>query len=164
MQALQTVLDLFDFTMRALMQRVSHAAVVVNGEEISAIGVGLLVFLGIEVVDDPSDVDWLAGKIANLRIFADADDKMNCDVSAIGGELLVVSQFTLHASTHKGNRPSFLRAARPQQAEPLYEKFCEALSIASDRAVKRGIFGADMKISLCNDGPVTILIDSRNRE
>ncbi len=156
--------DLLDFAMRVVVQRVSKASVVVNGEEISAINVGLLIFLGMEVIDDSSDVDWLAGKIANLRIFADADEKMNCDVKAIAGELLVISQFTLHASTHKGNRPSFLRAARPQQAEPLYEMFCESLSLASGRAVKRGIFGADMKVSLCNDGPVTILIDSQSKE
>lgn len=150
--------------MRAVIQRVSHAAVVVNGEEISSIGAGLLIFLGVELVDDAMDVDWLAGKIAHLRIFADADDKMNCDVNALGGEMLVISQFTLHASTHKGNRPSFLRSGRPQHAKPLYEMFCETLFRVSGRPVKRGIFGADMKVSLCNDGPVTIIMDSRSKE
>ena len=164
MHALQVVLDLLDFTVRALIQRVSHAVVVVNGEEISTIKAGLLIFLGVEVADDATDIDWLAGKIAHLRIFADADDKMNDDIHSIAGELLVISQFTLHAATQKGNRPSFLRAARSQQAAPLYEMFCETLSRTSGRPVKRGVFGADMKISLCNDGPVTIIIDSRNKE
>lgn len=150
--------------MRALVQRVSRAAVTVDGNEMSSIGPGLLVFLGIESCDEENDLRWLAGKIAKMRIFADEEGKMNRSVMDIAGGLLVVSQFTLHASTSKGSRPSFIRAAAPDRAEPLYEKFCWELEHATARPVGRGVFGADMKVALVNDGPVTIQIDSRQRE
>ena len=150
--------------MRALVQRVSRAAVTVDGNEMSSIGPGLLVFLGIESCDEENDLCWLAGKIAKMRIFADEEGKMNRSVMDIAGGLLVVSQFTLHASTSKGSRPSFIRAAAPALAEPLYEKFCRELEHATARPVGRGVFGADMKVALVNDGPVTIQIDSRQRE
>ncbi len=150
--------------MRALVQRVSRAAVTVDGNEMSSIGPGLLVFLGIESCDEENDLRWLAGKIAKMRIFADEEGKMNRSVMDIAGGLLVVSQFTLHASTSKGSRPSFIRAAAPALAEPLYEKFCRELEHATARPVGRGVFGADMKVALVNDGPVTIQIDSRQRE
>ena len=150
--------------MRVVIQRVSKASVTVENKTVSSIGRGLLIFVGIESVDDESDIEWLTSKITGLRIFADTDEKMNRDVCDIAGELLVISQFTLHASTKKGNRPSFLKAASPEIAEPLYRRFCEALDAKLGRPVGRGIFGADMKVSLVNDGPVTIFIDSRARE
>ena len=150
--------------MRALVQRVSRAAVTVDGNEMSSIGPGLLVFLGIESCDEENDLRWLAGKIAKMRIFADEEGKMNRSVMDIAGGLLVVSQFTLHASTSKGSRPSFIRAAAPDRAEPLYEQFCQELEQSTARPVGRGVFGADMKVALVNDGPVTIQIDSRQRE
>lgn len=150
--------------MRAMIQRVSWASVTIDEWEMSRIESGLLIFLGIEHCDDESDIPWLAGKIAKLRIFADVDGKMNRSVIDIAGGLLVVSQFTLHASTNKGSRPSFVRAAAPERAEPLYEQFCRELGIAADLSVSRGVFGADMKVGLLNDGPVTIQIDSRKRE
>ena len=150
--------------MRVVIQRVSKASVTVENKTVSSIGRGLLIFVGIESVDDESDIEWITSKITGLRIFADADEKMNRDVCDIAGELLVISQFTLHASTKKGNRPSFLKAASPEIAEPLYRRFCEALDAKLGRPVGRGIFGADMKVSLVNDGPVTIFIDSRARE
>ena len=150
--------------MRALVQRVSRAAVTVDGNEMSSIGPGLLVFLGIESCDEENDLCWLAGKIAKMRIFADEEGKMNRSVMDIAGGLLVVSQFTLHASTSKGSRPSFIRAAAPDRAEPLYEQFCQELEQSTARPVGRGVFGADMKVALVNDGPVTIQIDSRQRE
>jgi D-tyrosyl-tRNA(Tyr) deacylase len=150
--------------MRALVQRVSRAAVTVDGSEASSIGPGLLVFLGIESCDEENDLRWLAGKIAKMRIFSDKEGKMNRSVMDIAGGLLVVSQFTLHASTSKGSRPSFIRAAAPARAEPLYEQFCRELEQATARPVGRGVFGADMKVALVNDGPVTIQIDSRQRE
>jgi D-tyrosyl-tRNA(Tyr) deacylase len=150
--------------MRVIIQRVSEAQVTVNGEAIAAIGKGLLVLLGIEDADNEEDVDWLCGKIARLRIFADQDDLMNLDVVQSGGELLVVSQFTLHAGTKKGNRPSFIKAARPEKAIPLYEKFVERLSQITSKKVQTGAFGAMMQVSLVNDGPVTIFIDSKNKE
>ena len=150
--------------MRAVIQRVSHARVEVDSTTVGEIGRGILVFLGIEGADDDGDVEWLAGKIARMRIHADDEGLMNAALQDVGGEALVVSQFTLHASTKKGNRPSFIRAARPEQAEPLYEAFCEALTAEIGREVRRGIFGADMKITLLNDGPVTIVMDSRQRE
>lgn len=150
--------------MRVIIQRVSEAQVTVNGEAIAAIGKGLLVLLGIEDADNEEDVDWLCGKIARLRIFADQDDLMNLDVVKSGGELLVVSQFTLHAGTKKGNRPSFIKAARPEKAIPLYEKFVERLSQITSKKVQTGAFGAMMQVSLVNDGPVTIFIDSKNKE
>lgn len=150
--------------MRAILQRVLESSVSIDGEIVSQIDHGLLILLGIEGEDDSSDVDWLAGKIARMRIFADPDDKMNLAVTDIGGDVLVVSQFTLHASTKKGNRPSFIRAAAPDHSEPLYEAFCQAMEGEIGKPVARGVFGGDMKVALVNDGPVTILIDSRARE
>ena len=150
--------------MRTVIQRVSQAAVVIDGIEKSRIGWGLLILLGIEQDDTTEDIDWLCKKIAALRIFSDEAGLMNRSVQEIEGELLVVSQFTLHASTKKGNRPSFIKAARPETAIPLYEQFLGTLGRESGRPVLTGEFGADMKVSLLNDGPVTILIDSKNRE
>ena len=150
--------------MRAVLQRVSHATVHIDGEEVSKIGPGLLILLGIEQADDATDLDWLCPKIAKMRIFADDAGKMNRSVIEIGGEILVVSQFTLHAATQKGNRPSFLRAAAPSHSEPLYEAFCAAMERETGRPVARGVFGGDMQVSLTNDGPVTILIDTKDRE
>jgi D-tyrosyl-tRNA(Tyr) deacylase len=150
--------------MRAVIQRVSEASVMIDGIITANIGPGLLVLLGVEEIDDASDVDWLCGKIARMRIFQDADGKMNLAVVESGGEVLVVSQFTLHASTKKGNRPSFIRAAPPLHSEPLYEAFCAAMERETAKTTARGVFGGDMKISLVNDGPVTIVIDSRDRE
>lgn len=150
--------------MRAVLQRVSEASVTIAGEPVSSIGPGLLVLLGIEAADDPSDIDWLTRKIANMRIFPDEEGKMNRSLTEIRGECLVVSQFTLHASTKKGNRPSFLRAAPPEHSEPLYDAFCSTLERESGLRVARGVFGGDMQIALTNDGPVTIWIDSRARE
>jgi D-tyrosyl-tRNA(Tyr) deacylase len=150
--------------MRAVVQRVSEASVSIGGEMHAMIGGGLLVLLGVEHDDDDADLEWLSNKIAQMRIFSDEDGKMNRNVGEIGGSILVVSQFTLHASTKKGNRPSFLRAAHPSIAEPMYEAFCGRLEKAAAVLVKRGVFGADMQVRLCNDGPVTILIDSRDRQ
>ncbi len=150
--------------MRAVIQRVSEAAVAVDGREISRIGGGLLVLLGVEHGDGAADGDWLAAKVCRMRLFGDAAGKMNLAVGDSGGGLLVVSQFTLHASTHKGNRPSFIRAALPAVAKPLYEAFCATLEAHTGQAVARGIFGAEMKVALVNDGPVTIVMDSRARE
>lgn len=150
--------------MRAVIQRVLEASVTIEGRVCSRIGPGLLVLLGIEEVDDATDVDWLAGKIAKMRIFGDPDGKMNLSVAETGGDVLVVSQFTLHASTKKGNRPSFIRAAPPSHSEPLYEAFCAAMEQETGKPAARGVFGGDMKIALVNDGPVTIVIDSRARE
>ena len=150
--------------MRALLQRVSSASVTIDGTIHSAIGAGLLILVGIEEPDTADDIAWLAGKIARMRIFGDVAGHMNLSLQETGGEALVVSQFTLHASTKKGNRPSFIRAARPEQAIPAYESFCAALTVELGRAVKTGVFGADMKVALTNDGPVTIWIDSRARE
>ena len=150
--------------MRALLQRVSEGSVLVDGETRSRIGPGFVVLLGIEAADDSSDVEWLVGKIARMRVFGDEDGLMNRSIQDINGEALVVSQFTLHASTKKGNRPSFIRAARPEHAIPLYEAFIGSLSKELDGRVATGEFGADMKVSIVNDGPVTIWIDSRDRE
>lgn len=150
--------------MRAVIQRVKQASVMIGGTVHSSIEGGLLVLLGIEEIDDESDLSWLVSKITQMRIFPDPVGKMNFDVVAAGGALLVVSQFTLHASTKKGNRPSFLRAARPEHSEPLYQRFCEQLRQHSGLSVKSGVFGADMQVALINDGPVTILIDSRDRQ
>ena len=150
--------------MRAVIQRTLEASVTIDGKTVSRIGRGLLILLGVEEIDDASDVEWLAGKIAKMRIFADADDKMNLSVVESGGEVLVVSQFTLHASTKKGNRPSFIRAAAPAISEPLYEEFRAAMERETGKPTVCGVFGADMKVSLVNDGPVTIVIDSRARE
>lgn len=150
--------------MRAVIQRVSEAKVEVAGECLGAIGHGLLILLGIEDCDENEDLDWLVSKISQMRIFSDDEGKMNRHVIDIGGSVLVISQFTLHASTKKGNRPSFLRAARPEKAEPMYQKFCSTLSQALGKQVAQGRFGADMQVSLVNDGPVTIVIDSRDRQ
>lgn len=150
--------------MRVLLQRVTQAAVTVDGCSVAEIGRGLLVLLGVEHADGPDDVAWLAGKVARIRLFADGQDRMNCSVADVAGQILVVSQFTLHAATQKGNRPSFVRAAPPSHAEPLYEQFCECLAAESGVAVRHGIFGANMQVSLVNDGPVTVWIDSRARE
>ena len=150
--------------MRALLQRVSSASVEINGETTSSISQGLLILLGIENADDNSDISWLCQKISQMRIFPDPDGKMNLSLRDIAGEALVVSQFTLHASTKKGNRPSFLKAAAPAKSEPLYEGFCAIMETTIAKPVGRGVFGADMKVSLTNDGPVTIWLDSRDRE
>ncbi len=150
--------------MRAVIQRVLEASVTVGGETISKIGPGLLVLVGVEDGDSTDDAAWLAGKIVRMRIFADHQGKMNRSVSEAGGGIIAVSQFTLHASTKKGNRPSFLRAADPAISEPLYREFCGLLEKESGGPVGRGIFGADMKVALVNDGPVTIVIDSQTRE
>lgn len=150
--------------MRAVIQRVSEASVTIDGKEKSRIGPGLLVLLGIEEPDEDADGDWLARKIAAMRIFSDANGQMNRSVQEIRGELLVVSQFTLFASTKKGNRPSFIRAARPEKAIPLYELFVAHLHRASGCPVRTGEFGADMQVALLNDGPVTIWLDSGQRE
>lgn len=150
--------------MRVLIQRVSYASVKVAGEITGEIEKGLLILLGIENEDTEEDIKWLCSKISGLRIFRDTDDKMNKSLMDVGGGLLVVSQFTLHASTKKGNRPSFIKAARPEMAIPLYEKFKALLSIQSGLKVESGEFGAMMDVELLNDGPVTIWIDSKNRE
>ncbi len=150
--------------MRAVIQRVREARVEVAAEAVSSIGPGLLVLLGIETGDGPEDLAWLAAKIANLRIFADDQGVMNRSVLETGGELIVVSQFTLLAQTKKGNRPSYIRAARPEEAIPIYEAFVAEMERLLGRQVGTGVFGADMQVSLTNDGPVTIWIDSRNRE
>lgn len=150
--------------MRALIQRVSTASVTIDGRVTAAIDQGLLIFLGIEEADTLDDVAWLAGKISRLRIFSDVEGKMNADISNINGRLLVVSQFTLHANTRKGNRPSFIRAARPDIAIPLYKSFLSQLEKESGKPVQSGIFGADMKVGLINDGPVTLWMDSKARE
>lgn len=150
--------------MRAVVQRVSQASVSIGGNVKSAIGQGLLILIGVEEADDRSDAEWLARKIAALRVFSDADGVMNLDIRTVGGEALVVSQFTLYASYKKGNRPSWFRAAGHEHSIPLYELFCELLSAEIGRPVGTGEFGADMQVSLINDGPVTICMDTRNRE
>lgn len=150
--------------MRVVIQRVSEASVEVDGHIIGAIEKGLLLLLGIEPADTEADIDWLARKIVNLRIFNDAEGLMNRSLLEEGGEILVISQFTLHASTKKGNRPSYIRAAKPDFAIPLYEKFVQKLREESGQAVATGEFGAYMKVRLLNDGPVTIIIDTKQRE
>ncbi|MBK9013531.1 MAG: D-tyrosyl-tRNA(Tyr) deacylase [Saprospiraceae bacterium] len=157
--------------MRAVIQRVSQASVTIEGVVKSQIGPGLLILLGVEDADLPTgqaggmeDIEWLTKKIAQLRIFGDENGLMNLSVQDIGGQVIVVSQFTLHASTKKGNRPSFIRAARPEVAIPLYEKFVESLRETSGLEVLTGEFGADMKVALLNDGPVTIVMDTKVKE
>lgn len=150
--------------MRCVIQRVSRAAVTIDGDERGAIGRGLLLLLGVEEGDAADDADWLAEKVARMRVFPDDDGKMNRSVVDVDGGLLAVSQFTLLASTQRGNRPGFSRAARPEEAVPLYERFLAALEHEAGRPVARGVFAADMQVSLVNDGPVTILVDSRRRE
>ncbi|WP_306013600.1 MULTISPECIES: D-aminoacyl-tRNA deacylase [unclassified Allomuricauda] len=150
--------------MRAVLQRVSKASVTVDGQVVSSIGDGLLVLLGIEDADGQEDVEWLANKMVNLRIFNDENNVMNRSVVDIDGEIIVVSQFTLHAQTKKGNRPSYIKAAKPEVAIPMYEGFVTVLEQKLGKKVGTGIFGADMKVELLNDGPVTILIDTKNKE
>lgn len=150
--------------MRAVVQRTTEAEVTIAGKVSGRIARGLVVLVGVEVGDREADADWLARKIAALRIFADEAGKMNRDVREVGGETLVISQFTLHAGTQKGNRPSFMRAARPDEAVPLYERFCATLEAETGRPPARGVFAADMQVKLVNDGPVTIVIDSRRPE
>ena len=150
--------------MKAVIQRVSHASVQVNNKLVSEINVGLLIFLGITHDDDNDDIDWLSNKIAGLRIFNDSDGVMNLSVNDIDGGVMVVSQFTLHAKTKKGNRPSYTNAARSEQANILYEDFKKAMAILIKTPITSGIFGADMKVDLNNDGPVTIIIDTNNKE
>jgi D-tyrosyl-tRNA(Tyr) deacylase len=149
---------------RAVLQRVLEASVRVDGHLVSHIGPGLLVLLGVEDGDTPGDAEWLAAKIVAMRIFGDEEGKMNRSVADAEGNVIVVSQFTLHASTKKGNRPSFLRSARPEVSEPLYETFCGLVETQLGKPVGRGVFGADMKVALVNDGPVTIVIDSRDKQ
>lgn len=150
--------------MRAVIQRVTQANVVINNSIRSSISKGLLILVGIEDADTAEDLIWLSSKIVNLRIFNDADGVMNESVKEQGGDLLVVSQFTLHASTRKGNRPSYIKASKPPIAIPLYEQFVQQLQTDLGKPVFTGEFGADMKVSLLNDGPVTIIIDTRNKE
>lgn len=150
--------------MRAVIQRVSRASVTIDGNVAGSIGPGVLILLGIEHEDTIEDLQWLCGKIARMRIFTDQEGNMNLSLTDTAGDALVVSQFTLHASTKKGNRPSFIRAARPEVAEPLYETFKTHLSAEIGRPVQSGIFGAMMAVELVNDGPVTILVDSKARE
>lgn len=150
--------------MRTVIQRVTKASVTVNGEKINAIDNGLLILVGIENADAQDDIDWLTNKIANLRIFNDEDGIMNKSLVDVNGDVIVVSQFTLHASTKKGNRPSYIKAARPDVAIPLYEGFIATLESKLGKKVGTGEFGADMKVELLNDGPVTIMIDTKDKE
>jgi D-tyrosyl-tRNA(Tyr) deacylase len=150
--------------MRTVIQRVQHAAVVADGEQTGSIGQGLMILIGIEDADTEEDIEWICQKIVNLRIFNDENGLMNLSVQDIGGEILLVSQFTLFASTKKGNRPSYIRAARPEKAIPLYEQTIRQLTTLSGKPIATGVFGADMQVSLVNDGPVTILIDTKDRE
>ena len=150
--------------MRTVIQRVQHCSVTIDGELKSRIGNGMLVLVGIEDRDTQEDIEWLCKKIANLRIFDDENGVMNKSVLDIDGEVMVVSQFTLHASTKKGNRPSYIKASKPDFAIPMYQTFCDEMGLQIGKPVATGEFGADMKIELLNDGPVTILIDSQNKE
>ena len=150
--------------MRVVIQRAGYASVTINGVCKSSIGKGLMILVGIEETDGKEDIEWLCKKIVNLRVFDDENGVMNKSILEVGGDILVVSQFTLHASTKKGNRPSYIRAAKPEISIPLYEHFCEALSLALGKPIGPGEFGADMKVELLNDGPVTICIDTKNKE
>ncbi|MEZ4889666.1 MAG: D-aminoacyl-tRNA deacylase [Crocinitomicaceae bacterium] len=150
--------------MRLVIQRSKNASVTINNTVKGAISHGLVVLVGIENEDTQEDINWLVGKLINLRIFADNEGKMNCSIADVDGQFLVISQFTLHASTKKGNRPSYIKAARPEIAIPLYESFVATLKNESQRTVATGEFGADMQVQLINDGPVTIWMDSKNRE
>lgn len=150
--------------MRVVIQRVSEASVSIDQQIVGAIQHGLMILLGIETEDTEEDIDWLCNKISGLRIFSDEEGKMNLDIQDIQGDFLVVSQFTLHAKTKKGNRPSFIHAAKPDMAIPLYEQFKKKLAVISGRNVTSGEFGADMKVTLINDGPVTIIIDTKMKE
>lgn len=150
--------------MKAVIQRVSKASVTIEGEKVANINQGLLILLGIVDEDTKEDIDWLSKKIANLRIFADENEVMNKSVMDVKGNVIVVSQFTLHASTKKGNRPSYIKAAKPDVAVPLYEEFVKQMETDLGTTVQTGVFGADMKVELLNDGPVTIIIDTKNKE
>lgn len=150
--------------MRLVIQRCLNASVTIDGKEISGIGKGLMILVGVEEGDTSQDAQWLAAKTAGMRIFNDENGVMNLSVKDVGGELLAVSQFTLTASTKKGNRPSYIRAAGHETAVPLYEEYCALLAENTGTAVQKGVFGADMKVALVNDGPVTIIIDSRIKE
>ena len=150
--------------MRAVIQRVSEATVIIENEIISRIEIGLVILLGIEIDDNTEDVKWLANKTSQLRIFSDIEGKMNNSILDVNGSVIVVSQFTLYAKTNKGNRPSYIKASRPEQAIPLYELFKEELSQLIGKKVQSGVFGANMQVSLINDGPVTIIIDTKNKE
>ena len=150
--------------MKAVIQRVTQASVTINGNVKSSIGLGLLILIGIEDADTTEDITWLSSKIINLRIFNDENEVMNLSIKDINGDIILVSQFTLHASTKKGNRPSYIKAAKPDIAIPLYEKMITQLETDLGKLIQKGEFGADMKVSLINDGPVTIIIDSKNKE
>ena len=150
--------------MKAVIQRVSQASVTINDNIVGDINKGLLVLVGLEDADNHEDIDWLTSKIANLRIFGDENQVMNLSVKDIDGEMIIVSQFTLHALTKKGNRPSYIKAAKPEIAIPLYENFVLKMELELGKKVQTGQFGADMKVSLINDGPVTIIIDTKNKE
>lgn len=149
--------------MKAVIQRVKQAEVFISGQVYNRIGQGLLVLLGIEEADNSTDIEWLVNKLAALRIFDDAAGVMNCSVEDIAGEVMVISQFTLHASTKKGNRPSYIKAAKPEISIPLYEEFVGSLNRRLNQKIKTGQFGAEMAVSLVNDGPVTIIIDTKNK-
>ena len=150
--------------MKAVIQRVSQSSVTIDAEIVAEIQNGLLVLIGIEDADSQEDINWLTSKIANLRIFADENEVMNLSLKEINGEMIVVSQFTLHALTKKGNRPSYIKASKPEIAIPLYESFVQQMEIELGKKIQTGQFGADMKVSLINDGPVTIIIDTKNKE
>ena len=150
--------------MKVVIQRVSQARVKVCDKIISEIKLGFLILLGVEKSDSKQDIDWLVNKISNLRVFSDDELKMNLSIKDIKGEIIVVSQFTLHAKTKKGNRPSYIKAANPEQAEPLYKEFISQLKNESAASVQSGVFGANMQVDIVNDGPVTIIIDSKNKE
>lgn len=150
--------------MKTVIQRVSQSSVTINNEIVAQIQKGLIVLVGIEDADQQEDIVWLASKIANLRIFADENDIMNLSVKEINGDVIVVSQFTLHASTKKGNRPSYIKASKPDIAVPLYQSFVQQMEIELGKKVQTGQFGADMKVAFVNDGPVTIIIDTKNKE
>jgi D-tyrosyl-tRNA(Tyr) deacylase len=150
--------------LKIVLQRVSSASVTIENKIVADIQKGLLILIGIEAADLQEDIDWLVGKITKIRVFEDENQVMNLSIADIDGDIIVVSQFTLHAATKKGNRPSYIKAAKPDVAIPLYEKFVQQLELELGKKIQTGVFGADMKVSLLNDGPVTIIIDSKNRE
>jgi D-tyrosyl-tRNA(Tyr) deacylase len=150
--------------MKAVIQRVTQASVTIESNIVAEIQKGLLILIGIEEADNQEDIQWLVSKIANLRIFGDENEVMNLSVKDVAGDVIIVSQFTLHASTKKGNRPSYIKAARPETAIPIYEKFIAQMEVEIGKKVQTGQFGADMKVALLNDGPVTIIIDTKNKE
>ncbi|MFM7019090.1 D-aminoacyl-tRNA deacylase [Flavobacterium sp.] len=150
--------------MKAVIQRVTQASVTIESNIVAEIQKGLLILIGIEEADNQEDIQWLVSKIANLRIFGDENEVMNLSVKDVAGEMIIVSQFTLHATTKKGNRPSYIKAARPETAIPIYEKFIAQMEVEIEKKVQTGQFGADMKVALLNDGPVTIIIDTKNKE